>query len=131
MSRGQLSIEFILLMVMSFALLFTFAFAIMSVSTQKNEQRTFHEMNSLGLSLQNEFLLSSELEDGYVREIQVPLTMNGLDYTITNGDSVSSEGYLEINFGNLGLTYNIPIINGTIHKGNNILKKKDGWLILN
>ena len=131
MRRGQLSIEFILLMAMSFAVLFTFAFALMSVANQKNEAKTFQEINNLGISLQKEFLLASELENGYSREIYVPEKLNGFSYTITNGNATSAEGYLEILFADRGVTYNIPLINGTIQKGANTLQKKDGWLVLN
>ncbi|MCA9478132.1 MAG: hypothetical protein KC535_03230 [Nanoarchaeota archaeon] len=131
MRKGQLSIEFIMMIVMSFAVLFSFVYVLMHVSAQKNEQKTFEEINNLGISLQNEFLLASELEDGYMREIYVPVTLNGLAYSIANGDVADAEGYLEITFGDLGITYNIPRLNGTIQKGTNTLQKKDGWLLLN
>lgn len=120
-----------MMIVVSFALLFTFAVVIQSLSTQKNEQKTFEEVNNLGISLQNEFLLASELEDGYTRIIYVPETINGLQYTITNGNATDGDGYLEINFLDLGIGYNIPLLNGTIQKGNNVLHKTDGWLVLN
>ena len=102
----------------------------MHLSTQKTEQKTFQEINDLGLSLQHEFLLASELEDGYTRDLFVPETINGLSYSVVVGNMTDSDGYLEILFGNLGITYNIPLINGTIHKGKNVLEHKDGWLVL-
>ena len=34
--KGQVSIEFVMMLAMSFAMLFTFAIVIMSISTQKN-----------------------------------------------------------------------------------------------
>lgn len=120
-----------MMLAMSFAMLFTFAIVIMSISTQKNEQKTYEELNDLGLSLQQEFLLASELEDGYTRLIYVPIQLNGLPYVITNGNSLDAEGYLDISFADVGLTYNIPKLNGTIQKGNNLLVKTDGWLVLN
>lgn len=131
MAKGQLSIEFIMMLVVSFALLFTFAAVIQTLSTQKNQEKAYQEINNLGISLQSEFLLASELENGYSRVIYVPEKVNGLEYSIFNGNASNGNGYLEITFLDLGIGYNIPVLNGTIQKGDNTLQKIDGWLVLN
>lgn len=129
--QGQLSIEFILLMVLSFMVLFSFAYVIMDLSGQKNQEKTYFEINNLGVSLQQEFLLASELENGYQRTIVVPETLNNLPYTIFLGSESNATSYLAIEFQGLEFVYSLPTINGIIQKGDNHLTKINNTLQLN
>ncbi len=131
MKRAQVSIEFILLGVMGFFFLFVVIGAIMVFSADKTKQNTFDELTDLGKSLQQEFLLASKVQNGYQREFSIPETINNLDYSIVIGNSSSSNGYMSLIFSNQEIFYIIPVVNGTMQKGLNVLTKQNNTLQLN
>jgi hypothetical protein len=88
-------------------------------------------MDDLGKSLQQEFLLASQLEDGYTRRLNLPVTLNGKSYNVTVGQTNPAHGYMIFLYGNSEWFYLIPPVEGNISLGNNVLRKLNGTLYLN
>ena len=131
MKQGQVSIEFILLGVMGFFFLFVVVGGVLTLSADKTTQNAFASLDDLGRSIQQEFLLASRMQVGYEREFNIPLTVYNNDYTVVIGNTSASNGYMSILFSNQEIYYPIPVVNGTMIKGDNILRKTNGVLQLN
>ncbi len=94
----------------------------------------YAEMDDLGKALQQEFLLAAQLEDGYTRKINLPITANGQDYEVVLWLSNNTDikyGYLLLTFESVEILYLVPPVNGTIIKGDNTLTKNNGTLRIN
>jgi hypothetical protein len=132
--NGQIAIEFLLLIAIAFGVILTFLVAILSVSEGNTKMKAYQEMDDLGKSLQQEFLLAAQLEDGYTRRINLPLTANGERYTaylgITNNTNIT-HGYVLLTYESTELFYLIPPVTGNITLGNNVLVKNNGTLRIN
>ena len=85
--KSQIAIEFLILLAMSFFIIISFMIIIVSISKTNARIQSFSDIDDLGKSLQQEVMLASQLEDGYIRKINVPVTLNGLDYNISYGES--------------------------------------------
>ena len=88
-------------------------------------------MKDLAISIQQELIFASELEDGYRREFYLPTKLNNIDYSITNGNTSSYNGYLTFQYESQEFFYIIPAVVGSIQKGSNVLRKYNNTLYLN
>jgi hypothetical protein len=129
--KGQIAIEFLMYIGVAFGVVIVLLAVILSVSENNTDIKTRQDMDDLGKSLQQEFLLASQLEDGYIRKINLPMTMNGKEYNATLGQSNPLNSYLVIAYSNSELFYLIPPIVGNMTLGDNILRKYNGTLYLN
>ncbi len=76
-----------------------------------------------GNYLQSEIITASQVNDGYIRKITLPNSIHGYEYTISNTNKsfkIISER------SNIEFFYDIPKISGTLKKGENIIRKKEG-----
>ncbi|MGV8172273.1 MAG: hypothetical protein ACP5OA_06295 [Candidatus Woesearchaeota archaeon] len=129
--KGQVAIEFLMLIVMAFIVVMTLLIATLAISENNSETKAYREMDDLGKALQQEFMLASQLEDGYVRKINLPLTFSGKEYHAIVGQSNPTNGYLVLQYEEKELYYLIPPVNGSITLGDNILVKQNGTLRIN
>jgi hypothetical protein len=129
--KGQIAIEFLLYIGIAFFVIIVLLASILAVSENNTKARTFSDVDDLGKALQQEFLLASQLEDGYTRRINLPVTINGLRYNVTLGQSNPTNSYLALGYENSELYYLIPPLVGNITLGNNILRKQNGTLYIN
>jgi hypothetical protein len=132
--NGQIAIEFLLLIAMAFFIVITLMISVLSVSERNTKVKAYEQMDDLGKSLQQEFLLASQLEDGYTRRINLPLTLISQRYTATIGHSNytnTTNSYLLLDFDSVELFYAIPPVTGNITLGNNVLVKNNNTLRLN
>lgn len=132
--NGQIAMEFLLTIAMAFFVILTLLISILVISERNTKMKTYQKMDDLGKALQQEFLLASQLEDGYTRRINLPMTLNGLEYTAIVGSSnytTTNSSYLLFTFSSTELFYAIPSVTGTIHLGNNILVKNNNTLRIN
>ncbi|HYD03048.1 MAG TPA: hypothetical protein VEC16_02000 [Alphaproteobacteria bacterium] len=130
--KAQIVIEFLLLIGMAFFIIIVLLISLMSVSEGNHKTKTYNDLNDLGMSLQEEFLLAAELEDGYTRKINLPATVNGVQYNATLGSLANdTRSYLQIDYESTQLYYELPKIYGTLTMGDNIIRKNDGVLRLN
>jgi hypothetical protein len=125
---AQIAIEFLLLVAIAFAVVIIMLIVLLSISENNTKTESYYNMVDLGNSLQQEFLLAAELEDGYTRKINLPLTLNGLTYNVTIGNGTNSHYYLDISYKATDLFYLIPPVNGTLKLGDNVLIKDNDTL---
>ena len=132
--NGQIAIEFLLLIAVAFGVILTFLIAILSFSEGNTKMKAYQEMDDLGKALQQEFLLAAQLEDGYTRKINLPLTANGESYEINLGIANYTNvthGYILLTYRSNELFYLIPPVTGNITRGDNVLFKNNGTLRIN
>jgi len=129
--NGQIALEFLLFLGVAFCVVFILLAAAVSLSTDNTKTKTYYEMDDLGRSLQEEFLLASQLEDGYTRKINLPMTLNGLQYTVLMNQSSYSNAYITLSYKDIEIFYAIPQTNGSMHLGDNVLRKVNGTLRMN
>jgi hypothetical protein len=128
--KAQIAIEFLLLIAIAFAVIMIMLIVLLSISENNKKTESYHDMVDLGNSLQQEFLLATELEDGYVRKINLPMTLNGLGYNVSIGNATHQHYYLEISNKVTDIYYLIPPVNGTLALGTNYLKKNNNTLTI-
>jgi uncharacterized protein (UPF0333 family) len=126
--RGQIALEFLLMAGVSMAIIVVFLIIVLNVSQANTSARTYDDIQDFGNSLQTELLLAAELEDGYMRELEIPVTINGNPYTITIYDSIKYT-YMIIKYKEQETFYAIPPLNGTFKTGKTYLYK-NGTLYL-
>lgn len=129
--RGQAGIEFLLLSVFALSLLIIMVAALSNLTFSRQTQKGYLEMKDLGISIQQELLFASELEDGYRREFYIPDKLSNVDYTISNGNSSSYNGYLVFEYESQEFFLVIPAVVGTIKKQTNVLRKYNNTLYIN
>ncbi|MGV8141517.1 MAG: hypothetical protein ACP5NW_03690 [Candidatus Woesearchaeota archaeon] len=132
--NGQIAIEFLLLIAVAFFVVLSLLVITFSIYESNSRADAYGQINDFGTALQQEFLLASQMEDGYTRRINLPITMNGMDYNITigiGGAGNSTNGYMLLNYEVVELYYLIPRVIGNISFGDNILRKENGTLLIN
>jgi len=132
--NGQVAIEFLILIAIAFGVILTFLIAVLSFSEGNTKMKAYQEMDDMGKALQQEFLLAAQLEDGYTRKINLPLTANGGSYDISLGIANytnTTHGYILITYQSNELFYLIPPVTGNITRGDNVLVKNNGTLRIN
>ena len=122
--------EFMFLVIASFFIAFGLLVAFVDLSADRTTQKAYVELLDLGRAVQQEFLIASELEDGYTRSFFIPDQLNALPYTIVSGNATQSESYFQFLFENQEVYYAIPPINGALVKGTNTIQKINGTLYL-
>jgi hypothetical protein len=129
--NAQITLEFLLFLGMAFGVIFTLLAAAVSLSQDNAKTKTYYEMDDMARSIQEEMLLASQLEDGYTRKINLPMTLNGLHYDVFLNQSNPSNAYIMFYYEDIELFYVIPPTNGSMHLGDNTLRKINGTLRLN
>lgn len=127
MKKSQTSTEFLFLIGIAFIV--SLIFTVVSLSQQKeiNLEKEFILLKDVGLKLQSEIFLASNVEDGYYRAFSIPEKLDNLDYNI----SISNSTFIVAESKNQLFIVRIPTVNGTINKGNNIIQKNDGKIKIN
>jgi hypothetical protein len=122
--KAQIAIEFLLIAGIAFFVIFAFLLVVYKISENHTTAKTHVEIKDFGSALQKELLIASEVEDGYKRKINIPLTINGLDYNITLFNSTKYT-YMIINYQNTETYYAIPTTEGNFVKGVNYITKNN------
>lgn len=137
MKKAQIAIEFLLLLTVAVGIIITLLVSFLYVSQTNSKIQTFQELEDLGQSLQQEFFLAAELEDGYTRKLNIPMTLSDTRPTSYNlkivqaNKSFTNYSYLVITYSNQEIFYPIPPVSGELYLGNNILTKNNNVLRLN
>ncbi|MCF7799122.1 hypothetical protein K9M74_04415 [Candidatus Woesearchaeota archaeon] len=131
MRRGQVSIEFILLLVTGFFFMFTLVAAMVYLSADKTTEQAYYQLDDLGRGIQQELLLASRMQDGYQRTFILPTKVATHNYTIVLGNTSTYNGFISLQFANQEIYYPTPVVNGTFIKGANMLRKVNDVLYLN
>jgi hypothetical protein len=125
MAKGQVAMEF--LAMIGIAIIFTLVLAsiFFILSNDYSEKRNVNELRDLGYSLQNEVILASQVEPGYIREIIIPTMVGDADFAISQ-----TQNDLVINYKGADMLFPIPPVSGSFSKGKNTIKKDDAGSII-
>ena len=124
--KAQMSAEFFVFV--GLAVLIAIAFEIISLG-QLNDLRLQKEneaVRDLALKLQQELLVASTVEDGYVRTFQIPDSIEIINYSLSTQNStitVKSKNSLYI--------ASLPKVVGNVSKGANTINKTGGVIYIN
>ena len=135
--NAQIAIEFMLLLAVAIIVIIVLLISFSSISKTNSKIDNYHEVDDLGQSLQQEFFLASELEDGYTRRINLPLTLSDDSYgsysvaIVHSNKTYVNATYIVLVYGPNEVYYAIPYVNGTLSLGNNILVKNHNLLQIN
>jgi hypothetical protein len=124
--KGQGAIEFIAIMG---AVLFFFIIFFVVVSgnlEKKNLEKERIIAQSVALDLQTEIELATKSSEGYYREFSLPLNILGKDYDINISGS-----RVYVSVGSYGISYKVLEVNGSVVKGQNVIRKQNRSVFLN
>lgn len=125
-SKAQISTEFFVLLGIVF--LIAIAFEIASLG-QLNDFRLKKEndaVKDVALKIQKELLISAAVEDGYVRQFELPDNVDSISYSLTIQNST-----ITVESKNSYYFVSIPKVIGNISKGANIINKTGGVIYIN
>ena len=115
---------------MSVFIILTFIVIVKNLSDQKLQNKALVELDDLGKSIQQELLLTSQLEDGYSRQIYIPEKLYGNPFTMNLSNASATIMYLNFYYYETELFYAIPYIKGDITTGLNNISKQDGLIVV-
>jgi hypothetical protein len=116
--RGQIIIEFLIVVCLAAFVGIVYLNVGNTLLRDTSEEQRLAALNNVGYTLQDELILATTVEDGYRRAITIPEKADRFSYTLSNDDST-----VTLVSGSVRLNYDIPPINGTFHKGSNIIAK--------
>ena len=125
-SKAQGAIEFVVLFgaVLFFFIMF-FSIIQMNIS-DKNKEKEQIIVQNVALNVQDEISLASGSTDGYSRTFSIPQNILGEDYGIT-----VANGYVNVTLKKFVVFYKVSVVQGSIQKGDNFIKKENGNVYLN
>ena len=132
--NGQIAIEFLLLIGVAFFIVLVLLVVTFLVFESHSRAEGYEKIDDLGKTLQQEFILAAQMEDGYTRKINIPVTLDGMDYNATigiGGSGNTTNGYLLLQYETMEFYYLIPRVSGNISLGDNILRKNNSTLRMN
>ncbi|MBR9705379.1 hypothetical protein GOV12_08245 [Candidatus Pacearchaeota archaeon] len=126
--KSQGALEF-----MSITVVIIFLFVIMFAALNENygekiAKKHNKDLMTIAYVIQDEINLADDSSDGYHREFKVPENVNGYNYSVSIvSDIIYVKSYDEKN----AIALPIRTISGNIIKGNNLIKKQNGVILLN
>lgn len=129
-NKGQIALEFILLVSFGFVSLIIFLVIVNNVLSTKIEEKSTIDIENFGESIRNEFVLASELENGYHRMLNIPYTINGKEFSFEFGKSISGVDYFILKTEKTELFYQIPEVKGNLTYGYNTLVKDNNTIVV-
>jgi hypothetical protein len=116
--KSQIAAEFTILL--GFALLLTMVSILFLYTTGKDRtaEKIDYKMYDFGSSLQNEFILASQMNDGYVRTITLNDKIEQTAYNI----SIISQKAIQISYNDRNIYFKIPEVQGSLIKGINTIR---------
>jgi hypothetical protein len=100
--------EFMILLGMLIVMLASFLLVISILATDKTEEKAQSVMKDLGISIQNELILASDVQAGYNRTITVPDRIEGIPVSLT-----SDSTWIYVEYHGIEQPFRIPNITGT------------------
>jgi hypothetical protein len=129
MARGQTSLEFLFLIAFMFVIFVAFFIVIQERTVDVARQRDLQTMKEVNNLVKYEVKNAQFFDDGYIRNFNLPILVNGRMYNA----SISSDQY-EAGYNLSGVEYldffDQPV-QGNISRGMNTICKKQGRVHLN
>lgn len=126
LKKTQVAAEFMLLSGMILIVSIIFISLSLTQIKELSERKEFFLAKDIALKIQNEIGVTSNVEDGYYREFQIPEKINNRDYNISIVNNT-----LEVWTNNTIYTLRILNITGNVNKGSNTIAKTNGITYLN
>ena len=124
--RGQSAIEFMVIFA-AILLFFVSFFAIIQMNVEKkNFEKEKILVQNIALDVQDEINIAAKSSEGYSREFKIPENIFGKNYEIN-----LSGNFVYVSLNNIGVSYKISKINGSVKKGSNLITKQNGTVYLN
>jgi hypothetical protein len=127
MEKGQLSIEFFVMVGMAVMLLIVFVSVSSDLIVENSKERYDNAMNDLVYSVQSEIILGSRAEAGYVRNFTIPESVDKYDFSINN---TQGELFVEYDNSKKEVVLPIPNVTGIVKKGMNRIRNEQGVVII-
>lgn len=126
--KGQGAIEFIILVGFIFFIFVAFLLAIRVNISDKTRESVDLEVKEIALIVQDEIALAAESSDGYYRNFELPVRVANRDYEVNvTGGLV----FVRTVDGRHALSLSVLNVTGDVQRGNNIIRKVNGSVILN
>lgn len=125
MKKGQLTLEFMMMMITAVIFTIVLLATTVHITKQKIQEKHSNELYDLGKSLQSEIIIAAEAHTGYHRRIYVPQTLKAGTYQITNTNYALTLTQSQASF-----TFDIPNATGTLSHGENIIQNQNGYVII-
>ncbi|MFH1506028.1 MAG: class III signal peptide-containing protein [archaeon] len=131
--KGQIAIEYMLLIGLATIISISGLAVIGNFFQNELDDRNRDILNDFAFSLQNELILASQVEEGYIRIIYLPDDIEGVDYSILVDNAHSIMTLTDLDTG-MSITLLIPEITGGggFTKGiDNTITNKGGYVQIN
>lgn len=124
--KAQVSVEFIVFVGIGFIILLIFLASSIEKMNEFNTEKEFVLLKDVAYKVQNEIVLASIVNDGYMRTFNIPERLDTADYNISiTGRTLIAQS------ANYDYVLQLPDANGTLAKGNNTIKKIGGTVQIN
>ncbi|MBI2128795.1 hypothetical protein HYU07_01005 [Candidatus Woesearchaeota archaeon] len=124
--KAQVSVEFIVFVGIGFIMLLIFLASSIEKMKEFNTEKEFILLKDVAYKVQNEIVLASIVNDGYMRTFDIPERLETSDYNISiTGRTLIAQS------DNYDYVLQLPDANGTLAKGNNTIKKTGGIVQIN
>jgi len=116
--KSQIAMEFMLMISLAIIVVIIMIGVLYYLFVNYSEEKNTNRLTDLGYSLQSEFILASEVEPGYERNITIPPDSGGANYSIQIIDK-----NIVIKYRNNDFLFTIPQVTGSITtKGNHVIR---------
>ncbi|MEM4625782.1 MAG: hypothetical protein QXJ28_03405 [Candidatus Pacearchaeota archaeon] len=125
--KAQVSIE---LIIVSIATILFFSIFFISIQINIQDKQKKNEIifiENFAFSIREEIQMAFSASDGYSRNFEIPQKIFNRDYEI----SILDDSILFINTTDSSIALEIGVINGSIKKGLNVIRKENGVVYLN
>lgn len=126
--KSQSAIEFVMVTGIVLFSFVVFFIVIGENMSDKIKERQNNNLKEIALTVKNEIDLAFYSDEGYIREFEVPLDINGQEYEI---EIINQMVSIKTTDEKYGLAIPVQNISGQINKGDNIIKKQNGRVVLN
>lgn len=132
MKQAQAAYEFMMIFFM-LSIGFTFWIALASsMQEDVQHQRNLDVMEDFSLSLKHELYTIAQMHEGFSKKVNLPSKILGNNYEIASKSYQNPYNFstITINSTDIGFYthFDVPLINDTIKKGDNIITKKQNQL---
>jgi len=124
--RGQIVLEFIMFTVLALFLVLVLIALALRISSSIASDQGVSEVTDLARSVQEELILASQVSEGYHRSFVLPTRLQRGEYSITN-----SEELLTLSYDSATVSLAIPLVNGTLQKGANVIIHENETIYIN
>ncbi|MBI2659509.1 hypothetical protein HYX05_05420 [Candidatus Woesearchaeota archaeon] len=126
-SKAQISAEFFVFLGLAFLIAIAFELASLDQLNDFRLQKENEAVKDLALKLQQELLIASTVEDGYVRVFEIPNSLDNVNYSLTT----LKNNTITVESKNAFYIVPIPRAIGNASKGTNVINKTGGVIYIN